>query len=236
MRLLLVAATGLELAPLLTRLTPAAPSADRVQSFNHASHHVDVLITGVGMVATATWCARALAQHSYDLAVNLGVCGSFSTSYPPGAVVNVVSDCIPELGAEDGDQFLTVHQLGLLGLDEPPFHGGRLVNPEPTSHPVVAALPGVSGISVNTVHGDERSITELTNRFRSRQGYGGQGQPEVESMEGAAFTYTCLVGGVRFAQVRAVSNMVERRNRAAWKLREAVDALNDVALRLIEHA
>jgi hypothetical protein len=33
-----------------------------------------------------------------------------------------------------------------------------------------------------------------------------------------------------------VSNMVEKRNRAAWKLAEAVNALNDVALRLIEHA
>jgi futalosine hydrolase len=46
--------------------------------------------------------------------------------------------------------------------------------------------------------------------------------------------YACLVSGVRFAQVRAVSNMVEKRNRAAWKLAEAVAALNDVGLRLIE--
>jgi hypothetical protein len=30
--------------------------------------------------------------------------------------------------------------------------------------------------------------------------------------------------------------MVERRNRDAWKLKEAVDALNDVALRVIESA
>jgi len=29
---------------------------------------------------------------------------------------------------------------------------------------------------------------------------------------------------------------VEKRNRAAWKLAEAVDALNDVALRVIEDA
>jgi futalosine hydrolase len=53
-------------------------------------------------------------------------------------------------------------------------------------------------------------------------------------MEGAAFMYACLVSRVRFAQVRAVSNMVERRNRAAWKLAEAVDALNAVALRVLE--
>ena len=226
MRLLLVAATELELAPLAARLTPAAPASGRLRSFTHAGHHIDLLTTGVGMVATAAWCGRVLARQSYDVAVNLGVCGSFSEAYRPPSVVQVVTDCLPELGAEDGDQFLTVHQLGLLGLDEPPFHGGRLVNPEPKAHPVVAALPAVSGITVNTVHGKVESISSIVDRC----------QPEVESMEGAAFMYACLVGGGRFAQVRAVSNMVERRNRAAWKLREAVDALNTVALRLIEHA
>ena len=40
-------------------------------------------------------------------------------------------------------------------------------------------------------------------------------------MEGAAFMYACLVQGLPFAQVRAVSNVVERRNRGAWKMAEA---------------
>jgi hypothetical protein len=39
---------------------------------------------------------------------------------------------------------------------------------------------------------------------------------------------------VPFAQVRAVSNVDERRNRAAWKLSEAIDALGDVTKRILE--
>jgi len=226
MRLLLVAATELELAPLVGKLTPASHSSERVRAFTHGPHNVDVLTTGVGMTATATWCARVLARQPYDLAVNLGVCGSFDAACPSGTVVNVVGDQIPELGAEDGDQFLTVYQLGLLGPDDAPFRGGRLVNSEPDSNRVVAALPKVHGITVNTVHGDAGSIARVVERVK----------PDVESMEGAAFMYACLVSGVRFAQVRAVSNMVEKRNRAAWKLAEAVAALNDVALRIIEQA
>ena len=228
MRFLLVAATELELAPLAGRLTPASPShrVERLRAFTHGSHHVDLLTTGVGMVATAVWCTRALAAQPYDLAVNLGVCGSFHATYPPGVVVNVVSDCIPELGAEDGGQFLTIHDLGLLQPDDPPFTGGRLVNPFVSPHPVVGTLPGVNGITVNTVHGHEDSIARVVERVK----------PDVESMEGAAFMYACLTSGVRFAQVRAVSNMVERRNRAAWSLKEAVSALNDVSLRLIADA
>ena len=226
MRLLIVAATEPEIAPLVARLTPAGHSLERWASFTCGPHDVDVLATGVGMIATATWCARVLARQSYDLALNLGVCGSFHAKYPPGTVVNVATDCIPELGAEDGGTFLTIQDLGLSKTDDPPFAGGRLVNPFVPPHALIETLPRVDGITVNTVHGDDDSIARVVERVR----------PDVESMEGAAFMYACLVSGVRFAQVRAVSNMVERRNRAAWKLTDAVSALNDVGLRLIEQA
>src|SRR4029079_18374144 len=145
MRLLLVAATDLEIAPLVARLTPVSHSLERWASFAygprasfaHGPHDVDILVTGVGMTAPAAWSARVLARQSYDLAVNLGVCGSFDPAHPPGTVVNVVADCIAELGAEDDEQFLTVQQLGLLEPDEPPFRGGLLVNPEAKGNRVI---------------------------------------------------------------------------------------------------
>jgi futalosine hydrolase len=171
------------------------------------------------MVATAVWCSRTLARSSYDLAVNLGVCGSFDRALAPGAVVHVVSDRIAELGAEDGDRFLTVHDLGLLDVDEFPFAAGRLVNAAPPANAALERLPRVDAITVNTVHGADASIAAVVERLA----------PQVESMEGAAFMYACLVQGLPFAQVRAVSNVVERRNREAWRLREAVTALCSAA-------
>ena len=87
-----------------------------------------------------------------------------------------------------------------------------------------AALPAVSGITVNTVHGNERSIAAVVQRFK----------PQVESMEGAAFMYACLIHERPFAQVRAVSNVVERRNRDAWKMAEAIGSLGATALRILE--
>jgi nucleoside phosphorylase len=87
-------------------------------------------------------------------------------------------------------------------------------------------LPAVTGITVNTVHGNVRSIARVVERLA----------PDVESMEGAAFMYACLVSGVRFVQVRAVSNVVEKRNRGAWRIGEAVAALNDVAWRAIDES
>jgi futalosine hydrolase len=187
-------------------------------------HEVDLITTGVGMVATAVHCSRALARAPYDLALNFGVCGSFDPMLAPGAVVHVVADRLPEMGAEDGEALLTVQQLNLLDEDAFPFHGGELVNTAPPSNAVLDGLPAVSGITVNTVHGNQRSIAEVTRRFH----------PQVESMEGAAFMYACLVADVLFAQVRAVSNVVERRNRESWRLAEAIVNLNTTARAILE--
>lgn len=225
MRVLVVSATRPEVAPLISHIDNPV-SHHRVLSGSLGRHKVDLLLTGVGMVATAVWCTRALAIGGYDVAVNLGVCGSFSDALPSPTVVHVTSDSFPELGAEDGPRFLPLSELGLLSADEFPWSGGRLVNAEWPSLPGLADLPAVAGITVNTAHGDERSIAEVAGRCA----------PDVESMEGAAFMYACLVAGIPFAQVRAVSNRVERRNRDAWNIAGAVQELGRVALRLLEHA
>ncbi len=226
MRVLVVAATEAEISPFVSELGRASVAGPRVTRYQDqgVGHDIDVLISGVGMVATATWCSRVLSAERFDVALNLGVCGSFRPEIFPGAVVHVVSDRLAELGAEDGDTFLSIQEMKLLGDDEFPFTGGRLVNASP---PVLRTLPSmraVSGITVNTVHGDEESIARVRERF----------DPDVESMEGAAFMYACLIHGVPFAQVRAVSNMVERRNRAAWKLDEAIANLGTVACQILE--
>jgi len=211
MRILIVAATQFEIAPLVLR---------------HAHHErslIEFLVTGVGMVATAAHTSRALARTPFDLAFNLGICGSFDPALPPGAVVHVVSDTMPELGAEDGDAFLPIDELGF-AQREAPFSDGRLVNVDVPANAALQRLPAVRGITVNTVHGNDWSIAETMQRFA----------PQVESMEGAGFMYAALLQGVPFAQVRAVSNRVERRNRAAWKIDDAIGNLCRVALEVIE--
>jgi futalosine hydrolase len=206
MRILIVAATEDEIASLVAS-RPALPLGT----------HIEPLITGVGMVATAAKTARALALTRYDLALNVGVCGSFDRALKPGCVVHVVSDRIAELGAEDDDAFLTIDELRLPG--EPVF-----VNASPPDNEPLRSLPAVSGITVNTVHGNERTIAAVVRRFK----------PQVESMEGAAFMHACVMSGVPFAQVRAVSNIVEKRNREAWNLGEAIGNLGRCVLAILE--
>jgi futalosine hydrolase len=203
MKTLVVAATAAEIGPIEPTL--------------RGHRDIEVLITGVGMVATAAHCSRRLAERKYAFVLNLGLCGSFDPSLPEGTVVHVVSDRLSELGAEDGDRFLAIESLPL-----PTDH--VVENPAVPQNAALAAVPTVSGITVNTVHGDPATIAEVVARCR----------PQVESMEGAAFMYSCRLAGVPYAQVRAVSNLVARRNRASWKISEAVDALAAVARAILQ--
>jgi futalosine hydrolase len=203
MRILLVCATEAEVAP----VRPHLPST------------VDVLVTGIGMVPMAARCARALAHQTYDLALNIGVCGSFDPALALGTVVHVVSDCIAELGAEDGASLLTMSEIGLAA--ESVFF-----NAAPPDNPALREVAQVDAITVNTAHGYGPSIAAVVARVH----------PQVESMEGAAFMCACLDAGVTFAQVRAVSNVIERRNRSAWQLAAAIETLARATEHILAHA
>jgi futalosine hydrolase len=204
------------------------PEIPRLSSGPRGRHRVDVLVTGVGMVATAAATARATARSVYDVAFNFGLCGTFDRSLPLGTVVHVTSDRLSELGAEDGDAFIPLRTLGLGGAPNAApalgcFDEDDIENAAPPDNSALRQLPVVRGITVNTVHGNARTIAAIADRLH----------PQVESMEGAAFAYACRLSGVPYAQVRAVSNVVERRNRDAWQIELAVRHLNETALKIL---
>lgn len=196
MRVLVVAATEFEVGSLKSEVGSRTP---------------DFLITGVGMVATAFALGRHLATHQYDLAINLGIAGSFDRNIVLGEIAEVVEDSFSELGAEDDEDFVTIDQLGF---------GESTFKPSKRLYDLgLTNIRQVSAITVNTVHGNDISIKNLTNRI----------QPQLESMEGAAFFYACNQAGVPCLQIRAVSNYIEKRNRDAWQIPLAIKNLNTFA-------
>ncbi|WP_462266849.1 futalosine hydrolase [Mucilaginibacter sp.] len=178
--------------------------------------NLSVLITGVGMVATAFALGKHMATHTYDLLLNLGIAGSFERSIALGEVVEVTTDTLSELGAEDGENFISVNELG---FGEGRFNATAALANYYTGEP----LQQVSAITVNTVHGNEQSIAQISTRLNV----------QLESMEGAAFFYACQQYRVPGLQIRAVSNYVEKRNRDAWQIGLAVKNLNTFALKFL---
>lgn len=215
MHILIVSATQFEVKPLLEylQIQPSAPGIyNAARPVN--GHDVQVLITGIGMVNTAYAMGR-YGNGAYDLIINAGVCGAFDRSVPPGTLVHVTEDVLSEMGAEDGDGFLTYGQMGLPG--EYRF-SGRLSD----SFGALASLKQVKGITVNTVHGNERSIDWIKQLY----------SPDVESMEGAAFFAACPDAG-NVAQVRSISNHVEKRDKSKWQMPLAIKNLNDFLIEFI---
>ena len=142
-------------------------------------------------------------------------------------MVHVRSDRIAELGAEDDEAFLTIQELNLLGDNEFPFTCGQLVNLAPPDNAALAQS------SRRRRHHGEYGPRQRSDRLRQSSR---RFKPQVESMEGAAFMYACMIHGLAHAQVRAVSNIVERRNRDAWKIADAIGSLGTTALGILEHA
>jgi len=216
MKILIVSATHFEVKPLLDYLEIeyAAPGL-HVSAKNLASKDIKVLITGVGMVNTAYMMGR-YTNTLYDLIINTGVCGAFNTATTPGDLVHVTTDVLSELGAEDDDTFLTYDALNLPGEH---IFSNHLKD----TFSKIDTLKKVKGITVNTVHGNERSIEKVKQLYN----------PDVESMEGAAFYACCKRAGENYTQVRAISNYVEKRDKSKWQMPLAIKNLNDFLIDLI---
>ena len=222
MKILLVSATKFEIEPLLKSFKKVR-AGKNLSTYSSGKHMVDVLITGIGMTATAFHLGKIL-HKKYDLAINVGVAGSFKKNIALGVVVNVVSDRFGDLGAEDGQRFLTLDEMGFKEVDPPAGRAGsrkstRLPDgQEVKSQKIRRVLSGilkVKGITVNTVHGNTSSIKKIVQKFN----------PNIESMEGAAFFFACDHEKIPCIQIRGISNYVERRNKKNWELDLAVKNL-----------
>ncbi|WP_261556549.1 futalosine hydrolase [Frankia tisae] len=214
--------------------------------------------------ATALAVASAAGQP-FDLVVTMGVAGGFRgwaeigdivvadrmvaadlgaesglDEEPPSAPVGRISEMDRNLGfhaagapthrspdgraSTGGGAFLTLDDLGL---------GSSTVRPDPELvsrlHTVLDATGRriVTGtvVSVSTVTGTERRASTLTERL----------DPVAEAMEGYAVALAARSFGIPATEIRAISNPVGRRDRAAWNLPAALASLRTAAAALVAH-
>ena len=169
----------------------------------------DVIVTGVGMVNTTFYLTKKLSKKDYDLVINMGVAGSFSDEIKTGDVVEVIEDIFSEIGFENGNSFSEFTNFRI----ENYFKVAEKTN-----------LKKAKGITVNTVHGNKKKITEVISRLK----------PDVESMEGAACFMVCEKFEIPCIQIRAISNKVEKRNKENWNLDLAISNLNTEVEKIID--
>jgi futalosine hydrolase len=222
MNILVVAATRAEIGPFAAWLSGAAQELSPDHYAFGEQIKMRLLFTGVGATATAWHLSAAIAQEHPDWVINAGIAGALDPALSLGAVVQVVSERFADLGAEDAaGNLLSLVDLGLIDPNEFPYERGILRLKEDA---IVPFLPIAHGITVNRVHGHAPSITQVKQRFP---------EATVESMEGGAVLYGCLMAQIPVVQVRAISNYVEPRDRSKWQIGLAVERLNGVLVEMI---
>ena len=204
-----------------------AATAMEIGSLSRTLAAVDTIQTGIGMINTAYVLTKALCRKSYDLVLNIGVCGSYTDSLKVGTVVEVTQEILGDLGATTADgEFLDLQELGFPLFEKP---SGVVFNT--LSNPTrirdvfpTADFPQVQGLTLNTTTGDQNRIAHLQRLFDA----------DIETMEGAAVALVCQREGIPYLELRAVSNKVEPRNKSHWNIGDAINNLHVAVGRLFE--
>ena len=197
--LLLAAATELEVNPL----------ADLLRQRNDA----EFLLSGVGLVETALSLARFLESpkgRRISGVINYGVAGAFADS---GAKLLDIclarEDCLADLGICHDNRIEKFDSLAVQ----------TCFNADPRMFS--AAVNGLSDFTTSCRKGPFITVNAVSGTAERADFFWQQYKPLCESMEGAAVMRVCQDFNLPCLEIRAVSNFVEKRNRAAWNLEGA---------------
>ncbi len=212
MRVLLVSATDFEITATTAWLNNHSGNSN---SLKHKW-----LISGIGQLQTTYSLQNQIHLERPDLVIQAGI-GGATDQEEMGAVYTIGSERIADLGVMEKAGFSDVFIMGLDNPDRFPFEQGKLKNPY---HHLLtwSGLVVLDGMTVNEIK---------SNDFA---GFQRNRSPIVESMEGAALHYVCLMEKIPFLQIRAISNRLGERDKTQWKLKDAITNLNDTLVHLIQ--
>ena len=180
----------------------------------------DILITGVGSPTCMYALTKRLQQRKYDFVIQAGIAGTFKNAFPLGETFFIKSDAFADLGIYENESYFTLFEKGFTDPNALPYKNGWLENPTENIFSLVSA----KSITVNTVTDNFSQTLLFTKKY----------DPDVESMEGAAFHYICIQENVPFLQLRSVSNFVGERIKTNWKIKESITSLNENLSRIVK--
>lgn len=174
------------------------------------------LETGVGKVNAALALAVWASRHPVERALLFGVAGAY-----------------PEAGLGLGEVALVAEEveadLNPVGFPALVLKGKPLYNRFPLDSALTGELSRRLGLPLRVGLTRDRPSESPHEAL----GLASRWQAHLENMEGAAFARACLALGVPGAELRAVSNPAGVRDRAFWRLEEAVAALERAVLALL---
>jgi futalosine hydrolase len=200
-------------------LVATAVSAERdavLAGLPAGEHGVTVAAVGVGPAAAAAGTSRLLTLAEaggspYTWVLSAGIAGGFPTSTAIGGVVLAARSIAADLGAESPDGFLSLAELGF---------GTSVYEPD------LALLAALRAALPTAAVGDVLTGSTVTGTAASAEVILARHPGAVaEAMEGYGVACAAATCGVGFAELRTISNLVGPRDRAAWRIGDALAAL-----------
>ncbi|MFC9324843.1 futalosine hydrolase [Kitasatospora sp. NPDC057015] len=218
-RLLVVVAVAAEADAVLRGLggdvRPLPLPGGTLHRTSGAAAGIDVLAAGVGPAAAAAGAAGALAAHRYDLVVSAGIAGGFAPQAPVGSVVVADAVVAADLGAQTPEGFADVTELGFGTVRHAPPPAAVRAAADALRAAGLAVATGAV-LTVSTVTGSAARAAELGARHPGAA---------AEAMEGFGVAEAAARHGLPVLEIRTVSNAVGPRDRSAWRIGEALAAL-----------
>lgn len=196
-------------------VTAVPAEAEAVQKGLAPGRSITVVPVGVGMAVAAAATAKllTLADGRYYAVISAGIAGGIGV--PAGGTVLAAQSIAADLGAGSPEGFLTLDELGFgattHGADQQLLASLRQAVPD-------AVVGDV--LTVNTVTGTSERLSEIVQRYPAAL---------AEAMEGYGVACAAAQAQVPFAELRTISNPVGPRDRASWRITEALQALTEAA-------
>ncbi len=206
---------------------PGGPGSGHPPSPGGTGARVVPIAGGVGwaagVAAAAELAAAATAGVPFDAVICAGIAGGFAGHAGLGDVVVADRVVAADLGAVDADgSFLSVDDLGL---------GPAAVDPDAGLTARLTAVLAAAGVPVRS--GTVLTVATVTGTARRAEELAGRWSPAAEAMEGHPVALAAARFAVPFAEVRAISNTVGRRDRTAWDLPAAFLGLEAIGAALV---
>jgi futalosine hydrolase len=196
-------------------MTAVAVERDAVLRGLHDSASFNVAIAGVGAAAAAARTATLLAAAKYDLVISAGIAGGFVGRAEVGSIVIANQTIAADLGAQTPDGFRSLDQLGF-GSAQVPIDVGLANRLAEVLRDAGRSVQTGTVLTVSTVTGTAETAAELVLRVPGAT---------AEAMEGYGVGIAAFNGGIPFLEIRTISNLVGPRDRSAWRIEEALQAL-----------
>lgn len=210
-----------------------APPPDRPWSPRQLAPGWTLVRSGVGK-ADAAGAAAAFsdpephsAPHTQppSAILSLGIAGSLEPGLPLGSIVAADRSAFADEGIETPEGFRSLADMGF--APDPAIGGGIPGDPALLDH-LALGVPDLHRgtiATVSTCSGTDAAAAAVRARTGAR----------AEAMEGAAVALVAWRRGLRFAELRVISNTTGDRERQQWDLEGSLAVLERLARRWAEN-